>query len=70
MEPDFDPNTPEVVFEGMYSNVDGLSYDVARDGERLLVLKPQHDDSQVRELHVVFNWFEELERRVPTKEER
>ena len=68
-EPEFVAGTPQVLFEGPYSNVSGLSYDVAPDGQRFLVLKPQYDDSQVRELHVVTNWFEELKRLVPTKEE-
>jgi hypothetical protein len=35
------------------------------DCQRFLVLQPQYDDSQVRELHVVTNWYEELKRRVP-----
>jgi serine/threonine-protein kinase len=67
-EPEFKAGTPQVVFEGPYANVSGLSYDVAPDGQRFLVLKPQYDDSQVRELHVVTNWFEELKRLVPSPE--
>jgi Tol biopolymer transport system component len=65
-EPEFVHGTPQVLFEGPYSNVSGLSYDVAPDGQRFLVLQSQYDDSQVRELHVVTNWFEELKRLVPT----
>jgi serine/threonine protein kinase/Tol biopolymer transport system component len=65
-EPEFDHGTPQVLFEGPYNNVSGVSYDVAPDGQRFLVLQPQYDDSQVRELHVVTNWFEELKRLVPT----
>jgi len=68
-EPEFKAGTPEVLFEGPYINVDGMSYDVAPDGQRLLVLKPQYDDSQVRKLRVVTNWFEELKRLVPTERE-
>ncbi len=67
-EPEFKAGTPKVVFEGPYINVSGLSYDVAPDGQRLLVLQPQYDDSQVRELHVVTNWFEELKQLVPSPE--
>ncbi|MHC4581888.1 MAG: protein kinase domain-containing protein, partial [Planctomycetota bacterium] len=66
-EPEFVAGTPQVLFEGPYSNVSGISYDVAPDGQRFLVLQPQYDDSQVRELHVVTNWFEELKRLVPTE---
>jgi len=65
-EPEFKAGTPQVVFEGPYVNVSGLSYDVAPDGQRFLVLQPEYDDSEVRELHVVTNWFEELKRLVPT----
>jgi len=65
-EPEFKAGTPQMVFEGPYINVSGLSYDVTPDGQRFLVLQPKYDDSQVRELHVVTNWFEELKRLVPT----
>ncbi|MHC4120556.1 MAG: protein kinase domain-containing protein [Planctomycetota bacterium] len=68
-EPEFTVEKRQVLFEGSYINIGGLSYDVAPDGQRLLVLKPQFDDSQVRELHVVFNWFEELKGLVPTEKE-
>jgi WD40 repeat protein len=67
-EPEFKAGTPQVIFEGPYVNVSGLSYDVAPDGQRFLVLQPQYDDSQVRELHVVTNWFEELKQLIPSPE--
>jgi serine/threonine protein kinase len=67
-EPEFEHGTPQVLFEGPYSNVSGLSYDVTPDGQRFMVLKPQYDDSQVRELHVITNWFEELKRLAPSPE--
>ncbi len=63
-EPEFTHGSPKVLFEGPYNNVPDLSYDVAPDG-RFLVLQPEYDDSKVRELHVVTNWFEELKRLVP-----
>jgi serine/threonine-protein kinase len=66
-EPEFTAGMPRVLFEGPFNNVSGISYDVAPDG-RFLVLEPEHDDSQVRELHVVANWFEELKRLVPSTE--
>jgi Tol biopolymer transport system component len=69
-QPEFAAGTPKVVFEGPYVNVSGLSYDVAPDGKRFLVLQPQYDDSQVRELHVVTNWFEELKQLAPSIEDR
>ncbi len=67
-ESEFKAGTPELLFEGPYTNVSGMSYDVAPDGQRFLVLKPLYDDSQVRELHVVTNWFEELKRLAPSPE--
>jgi serine/threonine-protein kinase len=69
-EPEFAAGTPQVLFEGPYNNVPDLSYDVAPDGQRFLVLQPKYDDSKVRELHVVTNWFEELKRLVPSQEDR
>ena len=68
MESEFKAGAPQVLFEGPYINVGGMSYDVAPDGQRFLVLKPLYDDSQVRELHVVTNWFEELKRLAPSPE--
>jgi serine/threonine-protein kinase len=68
-EPEFTAGAPQVLFEGPFNNVPDLSYDVARDG-RFLVLQPEHDDSQVRELHVVFNWFDELGNLVSSPEDR
>jgi len=69
-EPEFTNGTPKVLFEGPYNNVPGISYDVTPDGQRFLVLQPEYDDSEVRELHVVTNWFEELKRLVPSQEDR
>jgi Tol biopolymer transport system component len=67
-EPEFTARTPQVLFEGPYNNVPDLSYDVAPDG-RFLVLQPKYDDSEVRELHVVTNWFDELKRLVPPQKD-
>jgi len=64
-EPEFAAGTPRVLFEGLYFNAPGVSYDVAPDGQHFLVLQPEYDSSQVREIHVVTNWFEELKRLVP-----
>lgn len=69
-EPEFVASTPKVLFEGPYGQVGGLSYDAAPDGQRFVVLLPEYDDSKVRELHVVTNWFEELNSLVPSSQER
>ncbi len=42
----------------------GRNYDVSRDGERFLFVGR---GEYPRDLHVVLNWFQELERLVPTK---
>ncbi|MHC4541075.1 MAG: protein kinase domain-containing protein, partial [Planctomycetota bacterium] len=69
-EPQFKADPTQVVFEGPYKDTMARSWDVAPDGQRFLVLKPQYDDSQIRELHVVTNWFEELKRLVPSGREQ
>jgi serine/threonine-protein kinase len=68
-EPEFTAGRPRVLFEGPFNNVSDLSYDVAPDGQRFIVLQPEYDDSQIRELHVVLNWFDELKRLVPSDDE-
>jgi len=61
----FKPGTPRELFRGPYWNIAGVSYDIARDGRRFLLLKPVHQEEPVTELKVVLNWFEELKTRVP-----
>ena len=68
-EPEFAAGTPQLLFEGPYHNIPGVSYDVTPDGQSFLMLQPEYDDSAVRELHVVLNWFDELKRLVPPREE-
>jgi Tol biopolymer transport system component len=67
-KPEITVGKPQVVFKGPYINVGGLSYDVTPDDQRLLVLEPQYDDSQERELRVVTNWFEEIKQLVASSE--
>jgi len=66
-DPDFEAGTPQVMFEGPYVNVGGLSYDVAPDAQRFLVLK-RLDQPPATRIHVVANWFEELQRLAPSTE--
>ena len=51
-------------------NPDYPSFDVSPDGERFLMLKSANttETSEPTEFHVVLNWFEELERLVPTED--
>jgi eukaryotic-like serine/threonine-protein kinase len=61
LDPAFTAETPRLLFEGPYANVGGLSYDVAPDGRRFLLLEPVgHDAAPVTHLNVVLNWFEDV----------
>jgi eukaryotic-like serine/threonine-protein kinase len=73
--PTFRPGTPTVMFDlpsffqSSARTRIGRQWDVARDGERFLILNPgdaSGGDSQTR-IVVVLNWHEELKRLVPTK---
>ena len=56
-EPDFSVGVPNGLFR--VSRLTGAVYDVAPDGQSFFVVKR---DSAPKELRIVFNWFEELER--------
>ena len=58
-EPRWDP--PRLVFETEFIDTPGLSYDVTRDGQRLLVVKRSRPITQTR-IEIVSNWIELLER--------
>ncbi len=59
------PGVPETVFEGRYDyGRFPRNYDVSPDGRRFLMVKPR-PISEPREVTVVLNWFEELNRIVP-----
>jgi serine/threonine-protein kinase len=67
-EPVFAAGKPRLIFERPYVSEGGSpNYDVARDGQRLLMVKPDPQVSRVTEVNVVQNWLEELKRLVPTK---
>ncbi len=63
-EPTFTPGSPEVLFTGRYTSGIAVNYDISPDGQRFLMIKA--DEGQPGQIHVVLNWFEELERLVPT----
>jgi len=68
-EPTFVPGNPAGVFEGNYVGyTPGRAYDVAPDGERFLMIKQAGlEEGSAQELILVQNWFQELERLVPTE---
>jgi len=68
-EPTLGAGTPRRLFQGpMLNGARARYYDVTADGERFLVVERASDNVRrtVTEIHVVVNWFEELERLVPT----
>jgi hypothetical protein len=70
-EPPFTPGKPELLFEGTYLSTGGLgpttAYDVTADGKRFVMLQPEEGAASPapRQINVVLNWFDELERLVP-----
>jgi eukaryotic-like serine/threonine-protein kinase len=64
-QPDFSAAAPKFMFEGPYLNVPGVSYDVAPDGQRFMMLEEYGKQPPTTHLNVVLNWFEELKQRVP-----
>ena len=66
-EPTFSAGTPRVLFERRYAFTHRpdapRNYDVARDGQRFLMIKSEQE-AAVTQLNVVLNWFAELQRRV------
>ena len=65
-DPTFSNGVPRMLFEGSYLRSDRFGmpyYDVSPDGQRFLMLTSPSKAG----LHVVLNWFEELERLVPTE---
>ncbi|MBT8066369.1 MAG: PD40 domain-containing protein [Gammaproteobacteria bacterium] len=63
-DPEFEAGVPQVIFEGPYINVPEISYDVAPDGQRFFLLK-QQDQGPATRIHIVANWFAELESLAP-----
>ena len=58
---------PELLFEGQYDiepfGADASNYDVSNDAQRFIMIG---NAEQSQRINVVLNWFDELERRVPT----
>jgi serine/threonine protein kinase/Tol biopolymer transport system component len=66
-DPNFSMGTPRVALEGPYINVPGRSYDLSADGSKFLVILDEGTEEFSRHVEVVLNWFDELERLVPTR---
>jgi len=69
-DPTFEPGRPQTLFDGLYvaASPGDPHYDISRDGKRFLMI----DEGVVEggapaQIMVTLNWFQELERLVPTK---
>ncbi len=68
----FSAGNPRVLFEGHYLPTPATfpNYDVTPDGQRFLMVKASEQEAAATQINVVLNWFEELNRRVPTGKNR
>ena len=66
-KPTFKAATPELLFQnGSYIGI--ANYDIAPDGEHLLMVATQEDENATpNQLNIVLNWTEELKRRAPAE---
>jgi serine/threonine-protein kinase len=58
--PEFDWNTPKLLFEGNYLNIWGMDFDVSPDGRKFLFLKSVDENFNLYKFNVITNWFSEL----------
>ena len=63
-EPRLEVGRPQLLFEGLDAALFPRSYDVTADGRRFVTTRA--NEGSRTQLNVVLNWFEELERLVPT----
>lgn len=70
LAPTLELGSPHALFEDHFLIATpffpGFDYDVAPDGSRFLMIEPDEPPSEPERIHVVLNWFQELERLVPT----
>jgi len=72
-QPAFVASKPTILFEKEYAAsqfpATGIAYDVSRDGHRFLMVKEPDQTGSVPQNNVVVNWFEELKRLAPAKQQ-
>ena len=66
------PGTPELLFEGSSYQQTPLpplqNYDLSPDGDRFVMIRSGGDATELSQIVIVQNWFEELKRLVPTEQ--
>ena len=66
LEPVFKAGRPKLLFEDKHlADMDNQFWQITPDGERFVMIKPGKRQPLTR-INVVLNWFEELQRKVPT----
>ncbi len=64
-QPGFSAGAPSALFEGNYEySWHNPNYDVTLDAQHFVMIK-SNEEPAPKQINVVVNWFEELERRVP-----
>ncbi len=66
-EPTFEAGTSKLLFQGAYAPMNPpmvSNYDIDAQGRFLMIREEERGPGQI---NVVLNWFEELERLVPTE---
>jgi Tol biopolymer transport system component len=69
VEPEFRAGKPRVLFEAEYDlhRFDDRNYDITRDAQRFVMVQSEKT-SEIARIHVVVNWFEELQRKMQEKQ--
>lgn len=65
LQPALSWERPGLTFETDFLDTPGRSYNVSPDGQRLLIVRKARKSTRTK-IHVVQNWFEELNNLVPT----
>jgi Tol biopolymer transport system component len=67
-DPELYVGKPILLFQGKYSSGGGpwgRGYDITPDGKKFLMIEPEGGKSEVTQINIILNWFEELKQKVP-----
>ncbi|HEV8385035.1 MAG TPA: hypothetical protein VGQ11_09210, partial [Candidatus Acidoferrales bacterium] len=65
LSPGFTPRQPRMLFEGRF--LDGRTYGLSADDQRFVMVQLRQTDAAPRQLVIVVNWMDELNRRLQGK---